>query len=89
VLWAPQIESVLHVESRESRAEGQNHLPCPAGHTSLDAAQDNGWPMSKRSLLMHAFSAQPVSVLGIAPAQLQDFSLGVVELPEVGTDPPL
>jgi len=28
------------VESHQSRVEGQNPLPRPAGHASLDAAQD-------------------------------------------------
>jgi len=40
VLRAPQLDAGLQVGSHQSRIEGQNHLPCPAGHTSLDAAQD-------------------------------------------------
>ena len=32
------------------------------------------------------FSAQPVSVLGIALAQVQHLALGLVDLHEVGTD---
>ena len=35
------------------------------------------------------FSAQPVSVLGIAPTQVQDLALGRVKLHEVGLGPPL
>jgi len=33
--------------------------------------------------------AQPVFVLGIAPTQVQDLALGLVELHEVHTGPPL
>ena len=40
VLGAPELDAVLQVGSHESRVEGQNHLPRPAGHTSLDATQD-------------------------------------------------
>jgi len=32
--------TILQVRSHQSGAEGQNHLPQPAGHASLDAAQD-------------------------------------------------
>jgi len=40
--------------SHESRVEGQNQLPQPAGHTSLDAAQDMvGFLGCKRTLLAH------------------------------------
>ncbi|KAK4822933.1 hypothetical protein QYF61_023433 [Mycteria americana] len=40
VLRAPELDAVLQVGSHQSRAEGQNHLPRPAGHASFDAAQD-------------------------------------------------
>jgi len=40
VLRAPELDAGLQVGSHQSRVEGQNHLPRPAGHTSLDAAQD-------------------------------------------------
>jgi len=40
VLRAPELDTELQVRSHQSRAEGQNPLPCPAGHPSLDAAQD-------------------------------------------------
>lgn len=35
ILGDPQMDTVL-----QSRVEGENHLPQPAGHTSFDAAQD-------------------------------------------------
>ena len=38
---------------------------------------------------LNPFSAQPVSVLGIAPTQVQDLALGLVEPHEVHTGPPL
>ena len=40
MLRTTELDTVLQVESHESRVEGQNHLPRPAGHTSLDATQD-------------------------------------------------
>ncbi|NXH55711.1 TNPO1 protein, partial [Rhabdornis inornatus] len=38
---------------------------------------------------LNAFSGQPVLVFGIASTQVQDLALGLVELHEVHTDPPL
>jgi len=40
LLGAPELHAGLDVESHLSGVEGQNHLPQPAGHTSLDAAQE-------------------------------------------------
>ena len=91
------------------RAERQNHLPRPAGHTSLDATWDMvGLLGFKCTMLvrvesfinrhaqilllrpaLESFSAQPIYVLGIAPIQMQDLALGLVELQEVGMGPPL
>jgi len=34
------MHAVLQVRSHQCRAEGQDYLPGPAGHASLDAAQD-------------------------------------------------
>ncbi|PKU40461.1 hypothetical protein llap_9237 [Limosa lapponica baueri] len=86
--------------SHESGADGQNHLPQPAGHDSCDAAQGTGGFLGYQCTLLHPqvlllraalnpFSAQPVFVLGIAPTQVQDLARGLVELYEVHTGPPL
>ena len=40
MLRAPELDAGLPVGSHQSRVEGQNPLPQPAGHTSLDAAED-------------------------------------------------
>ncbi|KAK4827937.1 hypothetical protein QYF61_022552 [Mycteria americana] len=40
VLRTPELDAVLQVGSHQSRVEGQNRLPRPAGHASFDAAQD-------------------------------------------------
>ncbi|NXW11080.1 T161B protein, partial [Fregetta grallaria] len=40
VLRVPELDAVLQVGSHQSRVEGQNPLPRPAGHASFDAAQD-------------------------------------------------
>ncbi|KAK4823365.1 hypothetical protein QYF61_001713 [Mycteria americana] len=54
VLRAPELDAVLQVRSHQSRVEGQNHLPRPAGHTSFDAAQDKvGRLGCKRTLPAH------------------------------------
>jgi len=89
---------------QKSRVEGQNHLPRCAGHTFLDATQDMvGHLGCKCTLLVHVehsqillfraaikpFSAQPVLLLEIVLAQVQDLTLGLVELHEVGMGPPL
>jgi len=39
VLRAAELDAGLQMESHQNGAEGQNHLPSPAGHTCLDAAQ--------------------------------------------------
>ena len=39
-------------EASQRRTEGDNHLPCPAGHPSFDAAQDTVvFPGYKQTLL--------------------------------------
>ena len=59
---------IVQVGSHETRVQGQNHLPQPAGHASLDATQDTvGLPLA-----LKPFSTQFASVFGIAPAQVQD-----------------
>jgi len=39
VLKAPELDAGLQVGAHQSRAEGQNPLPRPAGHAAFDAAQ--------------------------------------------------
>jgi len=40
MLGAPELDAGLQVGSHENGVKGQNPLPRPAGHASLDAAQD-------------------------------------------------
>jgi len=48
------MDARLQVRFHQSRVEGQNHLPRPADHTSLDAAQDMvGLLGCERTLLGH------------------------------------
>jgi len=95
------------VGSHQSRVEGQNHLPRPACHASLDVAQDMvGVLGCKRTLVAHVqlfickylqvllsrsarnpFTPQPVLIAGVAPTQVQNFALGLVESHEVHTGP--
>jgi len=41
VLGAPGLDALLWKGPLKGRAEGDNHLPCPAGHPSFDASQDS------------------------------------------------
>uniref|UniRef100_A0A8B9IZ97 Rho GTPase activating protein 40 n=1 Tax=Amazona collaria TaxID=241587 RepID=A0A8B9IZ97_9PSIT len=51
MLRTPAPHTILQVRSHESRAEGQEHLPRPAGHAPFDAAQDTvGFLGCKRTL---------------------------------------
>lgn len=91
---------MLQAGSQESRAEGESHLPCPAGHTAFSAAPvtisflgykhtlpghvEHQHPqVLLRRAVLNPFSTQPVSMLGIALAQVQDLALGFIELHEV------
>jgi len=40
VLEAPALNTVLQMGPHMDRAEGENHLSLPAGHHSVDGAQD-------------------------------------------------
>ena len=89
--------------SHQSRVEWQHHLPQPAGHASLDAAQDMVGTLQghvellvnqhTQVLLLRAslilFSAQPVFVLEVALTHMQDLALGLVDLYEICMGPPL
>jgi len=62
--------------SHQSRVEGQNHLPQPAGHTTFDAAQDMvGFLDCERTLVTHVqvFIHQHPHVL-LGRAALNPFS---------------
>ncbi|KAK4823100.1 hypothetical protein QYF61_025838 [Mycteria americana] len=102
VLRTPELDAVLQVGSHHSRAEGQNHLPQPAGHTSFDAAQDTvGFLGRECTLLAHVhnpqvllhraalnpFIPQPVLIPGVAPTQVQDLALALVEPHEIHMGP--
>ena len=40
MLGTPKLYAVLQLGSHKSGVEGENHLPCSAGHASFDAAHD-------------------------------------------------
>ena len=53
-LRTPHLYAVLQMRPHQRRAEGQDHLPCPAGCTALDAAQDTvGFLGCEVTLLAH------------------------------------
>jgi len=70
VLRGPELDAELQVRSHQSRAEGQNHLTRPAGHSSFDAAQDKvGFPGCECALSAHIqlfFHQYPQVLLGRA-----------------------
>jgi len=51
VLGAPELDAGLQVGSYQSRVEGWNHLPRPAGHAACDAAQDMVGLLGCKSIL--------------------------------------
>ena len=54
VLRAPELDTGLQMGCHQSRAEGQNHLPQPAGRAAFDAAQDMAGLLGcERTLLGH------------------------------------
>jgi len=68
--WVPELDSVLQVGSHQSGVEGQNPLPRPAGHTSLDAAQDMVSLLGCQCTLpahVQIFIPQPLLILGGCP----------------------
>ena len=93
VLGAPGLDAVLQMEPHKGRAEGDNHLPLPAGHPSFDAAQNTGLqahaagscPENSQMLLFWAalneFFSQSARVSRIAPAQVQHLALGPTKPP--------
>ena len=93
------MDAVLHVRPHKDRAEGDNPLPPPAGHSSVHAVQDSVHLLScKCTLLAHVelfvhqnpqvllcraalnvFSTQSVHISGIAPAQVQQLAVRLIE----------
>ena len=75
MLGAPDLDVGLQVGPHKGRAEGDNHLPPPAAHSSLDAAQDAvGLLGCMCSLLAHVehFMQQNPQVL-LCRAALNEF----------------
>jgi len=95
VLGAPELDTGFEVGSHQSRAEGRNHLPRPAGHSAFDAAQDTMLDFSAVSThcrltsrfsststpkaALNSFIPQPVLIPGVAPTHVQDPALEPVE----------
>jgi len=56
--WSPELDAALQMFPHQRRAEGEDHLPWPAGHTLFNAPQDTiGLLVHKVTLLDHG---QPV-----------------------------
>lgn len=56
---APKVDSALQGKPHEDRAERQNHLPWPAGHTALVTAQDMIGLQASIAGSCWAFNQQP------------------------------
>jgi len=55
VLKTPHLDTVLQVRSNQCRIDGQDHLPQPADHISLDAIKDTVcFLVHEGTLLAHA-----------------------------------
>jgi len=103
VLRSPELDAGLQVRSHRSRAEGQNHLPQP--DATQDTVGFLGCEHSLvahvQLLIQHyplvllykaafnPFIPQPLRTPGVAPTQVQDIALGLVEPHEVHTGPVL
>jgi len=76
MLGAPELDAVLQVGSHESRVKWQNHLPQPAGHASLAAAQDTvGFLGCKRTLSAHVELLIHFTRRYISTSKLPDYML--------------
>jgi len=90
VLRAPELDTGLPGRSHQSGAEVQNPLPQPAGHVAFDAAQGMAGLLGCEHIIARlcpTYQYQPVLILGIAPTQVQDPALGLVEPHEVYLSP--
>ena len=67
VLRTPHLDAVLRVRSHQHSLEEQDHLPRPAGHTSLDVALD----------MVDFLGCQDTLLAHIQPAIHQSFSAGL------------
>ena len=74
VLEAPELDTVLQVESHESIVEVQDHLSQPAGHVSLEAAQDTVSLLGYKKTLP-AYVESSTSTLNSSSGLLSSFSL--------------
>ena len=76
-----ELDAVFQVGSHESRVEGQNQLPQPAGHTFLDATRDTiGLLSCKHILLAHAESFINQHPQILLRAALKPFSAQLVSV---------
>jgi len=68
MLGSPELDAELQVGSHESGVKGQNALPRPAGHASLDAAQDTvGFLGCKRTLPACVPLVHLAALAGVGP----------------------
>ena len=77
MLGAADLKAALQVVSHKDRAKGDNHLLPPAGHPSVDAAQDAAGLLGcKSALLTH------VKLFGQCPSyDMKSTSLSLELLP--------
>jgi len=55
-LWAPDLDAVLQMGHCKGRAEGDSHLPLPAGHPFFDAG--HSWPCGLQNEIGMVYSAR-------------------------------
>jgi len=86
VLTDPELDSGLPVGSHQSRVEGKNPLPQPAGHISFDAAQHTVGLLSCERILpghvkLLVNQHSPVLLLGAALNPFSSQSVLVLGIP--------
>ena len=74
VLRTPHLDTLLHLRPHQHRAEGQDHLPHPAGHTSFVADYDavaslgcEGTLLAQIQLLFHQYQQVFLSRAALNP----------------------
>ena len=74
LLTAPYLDTVLQVRLHQHREEGQDHLPCPAGHASFNSVQDTvgflgceSTSLTHVQLLTHQYSQVLLSRAALHP----------------------
>jgi len=93
VLGNSELDAVLQVVSQKGRVRGQNHLPRPTGHNSVDATQDIvgfvGWKCTLQAHVSSLINWHPWILLlsGCSQAFLHPTFICAWDCPNPGVGP--